>query len=123
MIGTLHHGLRDQRRSAHAFNLGYAARPFLRSVHTTRVELNDAFCIWQSAIADAVVERIELDDIDAGNQRVENVRAADHLLKGSFDAGHSSAVLEFIPIGGGDDRWLDRSDDYSGGLAKSCFRK
>ena len=50
------------------------------------VELDDPLGVGQTAVSDTVFFRIELDDIDAGNQRVENVLAFGDLGKRRFDS-------------------------------------
>ena len=76
MVGRVHHQLRHLRRRAHAFDRRDAAGALLRPVHAARIELDDAVGVRQPAVADAVVGRIELDDVDAGDERVEDVGAA-----------------------------------------------
>ncbi len=75
MVGLLEHRLGDERRRAHAFEGGDAAGALRRPVHAARVELHDAVGIRQPAVADAGVGRIELAEVDAGDQRVEHVAA------------------------------------------------
>ena len=84
-----------------------AARFFARAVHTRRIELNDAVGVRQAAEPDAVVERVQFDDVDAGDERVEHVVAVRDALEGRFDARLRAAVRESMAVGRRDD---DRRD-------------
>ena len=103
----LHHRLRDERRRAHAFERGDAAGALLRAVHAARVELHDAVGVRQAAVADAVVLRIELDDVDAGDQRVEDVRALRRSSRRPSRRRSASPPFLKVAVGGGDDDRLD----------------
>ena len=98
VISVVHDELGDLRRRPHALDLGDAARALSGTVHAAGVELHHSIRIRQAAVADAVVEAIELDDVDAGNQRVEHVGAARHHRECLLDARLHSAVLESIPF-------------------------
>jgi hypothetical protein len=50
------------------------------------------------AVTDARVLGIELDDVDAGDERVEHVGARHHFFEGGFDARLGAAVLEPMPV-------------------------
>ena len=76
VVGRVHHGPRHQRRRPHAFERGHATRALPRAMHAARIELDHSFCIRQSAVPDAVVGRIKLADVDAGDERVQHVRCA-----------------------------------------------
>ena len=88
----------DERRRPNAFERGDAACPLLRSVHAARIELHNAFSIRQAAVADAGLFRIELDDVDAGDQRVEHVVPFDDLREGYLDAVLSPPFLNLLPL-------------------------
>ena len=72
--------------------------------------------------------RIELDDVDAGDQRVEHVGAAVIIVKARLDAGLRAAVLEAVAVRGRDDARLDafRRDDgrrlAPGSVSAQCLR-
>ena len=70
-------------------------------VHAAGVELHDAVGVRQAAVTHAVVERIELDDVDARDQRLEDVAARGHRGEGRLDAGLRPAILELVAVGGG----------------------
>ena len=103
VVGVLHHRLRDQRGRAHALERGHPAGPLLRAVHAARVELDDAVGIGQAAVADARVLGIELDDVDAGDERVEHVAAAGDQPEGAGDAGLLAVVRVLVAVGRRDD--------------------
>jgi len=107
MVGQIHHLLGDVRRRADAFQRGHASRALPGPVHTARVELDDAVGIRQAAVADARVFGIELDDVDAGDERVEDVGvAARHQVERALDGGLRSAVLVAVAVGGRHDDGL-----------------
>ena len=107
VVGRVHDELRDVRRRPHAFERGDAAGALLRPVHAARVELHDAVGIRQAAVADAVVLRIELDDVDAGDEGVEHVflarAAARHQVERALDRRLRPAVLVAVAVRRGDD--------------------
>ena len=76
MIGVLQHRVRDLGRRPHAFERRHAAGPTLRAVHAARIELHHALGVGQAAVSDARVLGIEFDDVDAGDERLEDVGAA-----------------------------------------------
>jgi hypothetical protein len=106
MIGLVGHQLRDARRRAHALDSRNSARALLRAVHARGVELDDAFGVRQAAPADAGLIRIELDDGDAGDERVEDVGAAGHHLEHLRDARDAVRVLRSIAVARRDDARL-----------------
>lgn len=55
------------------FQCGNAAGVFFRTMHAARFELHHAVGIRETTVADAVLERIELDDVHSGNHRIEHV--------------------------------------------------
>ena len=75
VIGVVHHRLGHQRRRPHALEAGHRAGALLRAVHARGVELDDTVGVGEGAVADAGLERIELGNVDAGDERVENVLA------------------------------------------------
>src|SRR5262249_29511136 len=98
--------LRDARRRAHAFDAGDAAGALFGPVHAARVELDDAVSVRQTAPADAGLIRIELDNADTGNRRIEHVGAIRHHPEGALDAGDAVLVLRAVAVRGGDDAGL-----------------
>src|SRR5215208_8177717 len=72
-------------------------------MHTGRVELHDAFSVWQTAITHAVVEWIEFDNVDSGDDCVEYIRAAGDHGERLLHSSHGAAVLESIAVRGRDD--------------------
>src|SRR5690349_3932196 len=78
-------------------------------MHDGRIELDHAVGIRQAAVADAVVGWIELDDVNAGDDRVEHVRTGSDHLKSLLHGGDVAAVFEAIAVGGRDDHRLDRA--------------
>ena len=107
MIGLLENGFGDERRRAYTFEAGDAAGAFGRTVHAARIELDDAFGVGQSAVADARVLRIELAEVDAGDDRVEHIGALRHHLERLLHAGDRTAVLETVAVGRSDDNGSD----------------
>ena len=73
VIGFVHHLLRDYGGRADSLDGRDAARALARAVHAARIELDDAVGIWQPAVPDARLLGVELDEVDAGDQRVEHV--------------------------------------------------
>src|SRR5689334_2917207 len=110
MVGLVHHGARDQRWRPHPLERGDAAGALLRTVHTARVELNDTVRIWKAAVSDAVLLGIELDDVHAGDEGVEDVLPLGDLAECRFQTGLVPAVLELVAVRRGNhDRFADRS--------------
>ena len=68
-----------------------------------RVELHDAVGVRQAAVAHARVLGIELDDVDAGDEGVEDVLAFGHHRERRLDAGLRAAVLVRWPLAEDDD--------------------
>jgi hypothetical protein len=68
-------------------------------VHHRRVELDHPLGIRQAAIPDARVGRIELDDVHAGDQRIEYVLPFRDPLECGLDARLVAAVLELMSVG------------------------
>ena len=69
VVGVVEHRLRHPRGRAHALERGDAAGALQRAVHAAGVELDDAVGVRQPAVADVHLRRVELDDVDAGDQR------------------------------------------------------
>jgi len=67
-------------------------------VHARGIELHDAVRIRQAAVADAVVERIELHDVDSRDESVEHIRTLRDQGPRFFDARHVAAILESIAV-------------------------
>src|SRR5207253_10892225 len=49
---------------------------------------------------------IELDDVDAGNHRIEDVGSTGDHVERLRDAGLSATVLVFVSVGSRDNNWL-----------------
>ena len=93
VIGRIHDLLRDEGWCADAFEARDAAGAFPRAMHAAGVELDHPVGIGQTAVADARVLRIELDDVDAGNECVEDVAPLRHHGERFFDARLLTTVL------------------------------
>ena len=77
--------------------------------------MHDAFGVGKSAVADAVIQRIKLDDVDAGDDGVEHIGALRDQRPRCLDASHISAIFVAIAVGG-------RNDDGLGGAAANHRR-
>src|ERR1044072_4670475 len=104
VIGVFHHGFCDQGRRAHAFERRHGAGLFPWSMHDGRVELDHAVSVRQSAVSDAVVEWIELDDIYSGDYGFEHIGATAHHLKSLLHGSNIPAVLEPVALSRRDDQ-------------------
>jgi hypothetical protein len=100
VVGVVEHRLRDARRRPHALERRDAARALQRPVHAAGVELHDAVGVRQPAVADVHLGRVELDDVDARDQRLEHVLALRDPLPGLLDAAARPAVLVLVAVGG-----------------------
>ena len=98
VVGVFHHRLSHQRRRAHAFERAHGASAFLWPMHAGRIQLHDAFGIWQSTVPNAVVQWIEFYDIDSGNYGIKHVGALSHQSEGLLDGGHVAAIFEAISV-------------------------
>ena len=58
-------------------------------MHTRGVELHDPFFVREPAQSNALIVRIELLNVDAGDNRVERVSAADNLVVGHLHAANT----------------------------------
>ena len=109
VVRVVHHGLRHERRRAHALDGRHAAGALLRAVHAAGVELDHAVGVGQPAVADAGLERVELRDVDAGEQRVQHVLAFGDEPEGALDGVLGAAVLELPARQVGDHDGADRA--------------
>ena len=116
----LEHRLGDQRRRAHAFERRDAAGALGRAVHAARVELHDAFGVGQAAVADAGLVRIELAEVDAGDERVEHVGALGDHVERLLHADVGAAVLVDVAVVRRDDDRLDGAGLDGRRLAEHC---
>jgi hypothetical protein len=114
MIRVVHHLLRDERRRPHAFDARHRPGALARPVHARRVELDDAVGVRQPAVADARIFGIELDDVDARDQRIEDVLAFRHHAEGRLDTGLRAAILEAVAVGRSDDHRLHAARSHHG---------
>ena len=96
MIGLVHHDLRHLGWRAHALDGRHTAGPPLGAVHAAGIERHDAVRVGQAAVSDGVLLRIELQDVDPGDERIEHVSAFGHPPVGQLDAGFLAAVL--VPV-------------------------
>jgi hypothetical protein len=78
-------------------------------MHATRIELHDAFGIRQTAVADARILGIQLAQVHARDERVEDVTTFGHRLEGFLHTGDRPAVLVAIAVGRGHDDRLYRA--------------
>src|SRR5262245_47126966 len=69
-------------------------------MHDGRIELDHAVSIRQAAVADPVVEWIELNDVEARDHRVEHIRTGSDHLKSFLYGGDVAAILEAIAVCG-----------------------
>ena len=87
-------------------------------MHAAGIELHDAVGVRNAAVADAILQRIELDDVDAGDQRVENILAFGHETKSSLDTRLRSTVLVLVAVAGGNHDRLDATAGHGRGLRR-----
>src|ERR1044072_3251297 len=76
-------------------------------MHDGRIELDHTVSIRQAAVADAVIEWVELDDVDACNDCVENVRTGSDHLKSFLNGSDVAAVFEAVAVGRRENHRLD----------------
>ena len=108
VVRLLHYRFGYQRRCPHALDAGHPAGPAFRSVHATGIKLHHAVGVGQPAVTDAVIERIQLDDVHPGDQGIEHVGIATrHHRERLLDARHVAAILEFVPVRRSDHDRLD----------------
>src|SRR5687767_138701 len=107
MVSDFHHGFRYQRRRAHTFERANGPGALLWTVHDGGVELDHAVGIRQTAITDAVVGRIELDDIYTCDHRVEHIRTAGDHRERLHHRRHVPAILKPVPVSGRDYKRLN----------------
>src|SRR5215472_1819001 len=98
MVGLLHDCLCDEGRCPHTFDRSNSPRLFARPVHARRIELYYALGIGQATISDAVIQRVQLHYIDAGDDRIQYVLAFRNHRESLLDGGHRSAILELVAI-------------------------
>ena len=122
MVGVLHHRLRDQRRRAHALDAATAPARFIGPCMHERVELDDAVGVRQGAVADAGLERIELRDVHAGDERVEHVLALGDQPERTLHGVLRAAVLELEAGVVGDDHRAHRALDQDLGRRSRARR-
>src|SRR6185503_10174412 len=79
----------------------------LWAMHARGVELDHSVSVGQTAIADTIVQRIELHDIDARDHRIEHVRAAGDHGESLLHGGYSATVFEAIAVRRRDYQRLD----------------
>ena len=73
VVGFFHQFLRHERRRANTLEACDGSAHLLRSMHDRGIELNYTFSVRQSAIADARIIRIKLDNVDAGDAGVQHI--------------------------------------------------
>ena len=84
VIGLLHHQLGDFRGSPAAADGADGSTAARGAVHDAGIELGHAVFIRQPAVSDRGVFRIELLNIDAGDDRVERIGALLHHVHGAL---------------------------------------
>ena len=124
VIRDIHHLLRHLGRRFDPLEAGDPSRALPGTVHAARIQLDDTLRVRQTAVTDARVRRIELDDVDAGDERVEDVPAGGHRRKREFDGRLRAAVLEAVAVCGRNDDRLDaaRADSWSLGKGRAGRR-
>ena len=111
VVGLLHDGLGDFRGRLDIAQRADRAAATCGSMHAARVQLDDSLFIGQTAVSDAGIARIELDNVDASDHRVKRVAAGlDRLncLRAAVDAAA-------VPVGAGD------GDDLRSPLRREVF--
>ena len=83
-------------------------------MHATGIELHHAISVRQPAVTNTCIFRIQLDDIDTGNQGIEDVLAFGHALERRLDAGYVSTVLHRDAIARRYDHRPDPGPDLGG---------
>ena len=114
VIGVLHDRFRHQRGIANALQRCNAAGLFSRSMHAAGIELHYAIGIRQPAVANTRVLRIQFDDIDAGNQGIEDILAFGHALECCLDAGQFATIFHRDAVLGRNDHRPDPGPDLAG---------
>ena len=116
VVGLVHDQLRDLGRGADALETGHASGAPLGAVHAAGVELHHAVGIGEPAVAHGILFRIELEDVDSGDQGVEHVAPLRHEPPGQLDAGLLAAVPVPVAVHRGDHHRLDRgaADRWAG---------
>jgi hypothetical protein len=77
-------------------------------MHATGIELDHAIGVREPPVPDARVFRVTFNDVDARDDGVKRIGAADQKAKRLFDARPIAPVFEAVPVAGCDDDRLQR---------------
>jgi hypothetical protein len=91
-------------------------------MHATRIELHDAFGVRETAVAHARILGVQLAQVHARDECIEDVSAFGHRLEGFLYAGDGSAVLVAIAVGRGHNHRLRRARADGRRLAEHLSR-
>jgi len=105
MVRLVHHRLCHVRRRTDPLERGDPAGAAFWTVHAAGVELDDTLGVGPAPVADARVLRVQLDDVDAGDQRIQHVVTSHDATKRQFDTGLGAPVTEPVSVGRRDDDW------------------
>jgi hypothetical protein len=107
MVGVIHHRFSHKGGSPDTFERAYTTGLAFRAMHAARVKLHDTICVWTAPISDACIIWIELNDIYARNQRIENVIASSHFTEGNLNTRLSVTISGSVTVSRCNDYWLD----------------
>jgi hypothetical protein len=112
MVGVVHDCLGHERWRTNAFEGGNSARALPWTVHAACIELHDSISVRETSEPDARIFRIELDDIDARDESVQDITAACKAPECFLNTGCVAAVLVSVSIARCNDDRPDRRRDY-----------
>jgi hypothetical protein len=118
MVGVIHHRFSHEGGSPHTFERTYATSLAFRTMHAARVKLHHTISVWAASIPDACVIWIELNDVYAGNQRIEDVIAGSHFTEGNLNTGLSVTIPGSVTVSRRHNDWFDACRLDSRGPAK-----
>jgi hypothetical protein len=72
-------------------------------VHATGIELDNTVGVRETPVTNARVFRVALNDVDACDDGVKRIGAADQKAKRLFDARTSAPIFEVVPVARCDD--------------------
>tara|TARA_B100000749_G_scaffold44783_1_gene31161 strand:+ start:495 stop:851 length:357 start_codon:yes stop_codon:yes gene_type:complete len=88
----IHDSFSHERGSSHTFERAYTTGLAFRTMHAAGIKLHYTICVWTAPISDACVIWIELNDVYAGNQGIEDVIAGSHFAEGNLNTGLSVTI-------------------------------
>ena len=115
MVGDLEDLVGDRRRGPDALDAGHPAGAPVGAVHAARIELDHAVVVGTASVADARILGIELGDLHALDQALEDVLPFGHQPERAFDDDLVAAVLVAVPVPGGDHHRLSGRTTGSAG--------